>query len=100
MTNVFESFWKTNCLVKSNSDSYSLLNFDPVVESLRFQVLKRDRVCQLYEAGLKDEALEVDHIVPRSKEDIYAPDDLQVVCARCNRGKSNRYQTDFRENSG
>jgi len=72
------------------------LNIEPVGESLRFEILKRDRVCQLCGAGRNDAVLEVDHIVPRSKGGSNDPDNLQVLCARCNRGKSNRDDTDFR----
>ena len=43
------------------------LNIEPVGESLRFEILKRDRVCQLCGAGRNDVVLEVDHIVPRSR---------------------------------
>jgi 5-methylcytosine-specific restriction endonuclease McrA len=63
---------------------------------LRFEILKRDRVCQLCGVGRNDAVLEVDHIVPRSKGGSNDPDNLQVLCARCNRGKSNRDDTDFR----
>ena len=75
---------------------YSLLNFDPVGESLRYEILTRDRVCQLCGATREQERLEVDHIVPRSKGGTNGPDNLQVLCAPCNRGKSNRDDTDFR----
>ena len=80
--------------------NYSLLSFDPVGDSLRFQILKRDRVCQLCGATKKQERLEVDHIVPRSKGGTNGPDNLQVLCASCNRGKSNRDDTDFRTVDG
>ncbi len=80
--------------------NYSLMNFDPVGDSLRFQILKRDRVCQLCGATKKQERLEVDHIVPRSKGGTNDPDNLQVLCASCNRGKSNRDDTDFRTPNG
>ena len=72
------------------------LNIEPVGESLRFKILKRDRVCQLCGVGRNKAVLEVDHIVPRSKGGSNDPDNLQVLCARCNRGKSNRDDTDFR----
>ena len=71
-------------------------NFDPVGESLRYEILTRDRVCQLCGATREQERLEVDHIVPRSKGGTNDPDNLQVLCAPCNRGKSNRDDTDFR----
>ena len=76
--------------------SQSALNIEPLGESLRFQILKRDRVCQLCRNTKNDERLEVDHIVPRSKGGTNHPSNLQVLCARCNRGKSNRDDTDFR----
>ena len=72
------------------------LNVEPVGESLRFEILKRDRVCQLCGAGPNNDVLEVDHIVPRSKGGSNEAGNLQVLCARCNRGKSNRDNTDFR----
>ena len=75
---------------------YSLLSFDPVGESLRYEILTRDRVCQLCGATREQERLEVDHIVPRSKGGTNDPGNLQVLCAPCNRGKSNRDDTDFR----
>ena len=34
--------------------------------------------------------LEVDHIVPVSKGGLSAPDNLQTLCWRCNRTKSNK----------
>ena len=76
--------------------SQSALNIEPLGESLRFQILKRDRVCQLCGNTKNDERLEVDHIVPRSKGGTNDPSNLQVLCAPCNRGKSNRDDTDFR----
>ena len=79
---------------------YSLLNFDPVGDSLRFEVLRRDRVCQLCGATRDQERLEVDHIVPRSRGGSNDPDNLQVLCGRCNRGKGNRDDTDFRTPNG
>ena len=75
---------------------YSLLSFDPVGESLRYEILTRDRVCQLCGTTKEQERLEVDHIVPRSKGGTNDPGNLQVLCAPCNRGKSNRDDTDFR----
>ena len=72
------------------------LNVESIGESLRFEVLKRDRHCQLCGAAPKDTRLHVDHIVPRSKGGTNDPSNLQVLCVSCNRGKSNRDSTDFR----
>ena len=40
----------------------------------------------------------VDHIKPRSKypELSLVFDNLQVLCGACNKGKGNKYQTDYR----
>ncbi len=75
---------------------HSLLDFDPVPETVRYEVLARDRVCQLCGAGRDDQRLEVDHIVPRSRSGSNEPENLQVLCARCNRAKGNRDDRDFR----
>ena len=73
-----------------------LLDLEPVAESVRYQVLKRDRKCQLCGAGPDVGPLQVDHIVPRSQGGTNDIDNLQVLCAICNRGKSNRDDEDFR----
>jgi len=68
---------------------------DPVPSSMRFKVLKRDRICQLCGSGPKDSPLEVDHIVPRSKGGSNEMSNLQVLCRPCNQGKSNSDDTKF-----
>lgn len=73
-----------------------LLELDPVPESVRYQVLKRDRRCQLCGAGPELGPLQIDHIVPRSQGGPNDMTNLQVLCALCNRGKSNRDDEDFR----
>ncbi len=73
-----------------------LLELDPVPESIRYQVLKRDRRCQLCGGGPEASPLQVDHIVPRSQGGSNDISNLQVLCALCNRGKSNKDDEDFR----
>ena len=73
-----------------------LLELEPVPESVRYEVLKRDGRCLLCGATPQDERLEVDHIKPRSMGGGNGADNLQTLCGRCNRGKSNRDDTDFR----
>jgi hypothetical protein len=73
-----------------------MLELDQLPESIRYDVLKRDRTCRLCGAGRGDDVrLEVDHIVPRSKGGSNDLSNLQVLCDRCNRGKSNRDDTKF-----
>lgn len=52
-----------------------------------------DHTCQQCSVTLADEPhllLEVDHIVPVSKGGLSTPEDLQTLCWRCNRTKSNK----------
>lgn len=65
------------------------LELSPVADSIRYQVLKRDRVCRLCGAGPDDAPLEVDHILPRSKGGSNDLTNLQTLCRPCNQGKSN-----------
>lgn len=74
-----------------------LLDLDPVGETIRYQVLNRDRNCVLCGAGPKQGNLQVDHIIPRSKGGSNKIENLQTLCAPCNRGKSNRDATDLRK---
>jgi len=67
----------------------------PVPESIRYEVLKRDRKCLLCGAGPDQIQLQVDHIIPRSKGGSNDLSNLQVLCATCNRGKSNRDDESF-----
>lgn len=67
---------------------------------LRYAVLKKHGAqCQCCGATRLDGAvLNVDHIKPRSKfpELALCEDNLQVLCARCNRGKGAWDETDWR----
>ena len=76
----------------------SLLDLSAVAEAVRYDVLKRDKGrCVLCGASPHDGIrLEVDHILPRSKGGSNELENLQTLCAPCNRGKSNRDDTDFR----
>lgn len=46
--------------------------------------------------------MNVDHIKPRVRypELALTPSNLQVLCAQCNEGKGNRYETDWRKQEG
>ncbi|MBC8522360.1 HNH endonuclease [PVC group bacterium] len=76
---------------------------DPVPGNARFQALKRaNHRCDLCGVKQDDEnyeerlPLHVDHIKPRSKGGSNELDNLQVLCRKCNLGKSDRDDTDFR----
>jgi ATP adenylyltransferase len=77
---------------------YRLLDTQPVPDSLRFQVLRNSGGrCALCGATKRESVLDVDHIIPRSRGGRTAPENLQVLCAKCNRSKGNRDSTDFRK---
>ena len=66
-----------------------------------YDVLKCDRKCVLCGAAPESDSevrLDVEHIVPRSKGGSNEMSNLQVLCAECNLGESNRDGTAFREN--
>ena len=73
-----------------------LIDVHPVADSVRYEVLVRDRICQLCGVGRDEAILEVDHITPRSKGGSNETSNLQVLCRVCNRGKSNFDDTDLR----
>lgn len=50
-------------------------------------------------ATSKDRPLHVDHIIPRTRKGKNTEDNLQVQCSKCNLGKSNKDDTDFRVES-
>jgi ATP adenylyltransferase len=76
---------------------YRLLELDPVPDDLRYRALKESGGrCALCGATSKDTPLDVDHIIPRSRGGKNVPENLQVLCAKCNRTKGNKDETDFR----
>lgn len=67
---------------------------------LRYRVLqKRGGICELCGArGSADNAIQCDHIKPRSKHPELAltESNIQVLCRQCNLGKSNKDDTAWR----
>ena len=63
-----------------------------MTDSLRYEILKRDNYkCQICGSTAADGVkLEIDHIIPVSKGGKTVPENLRVLCDRCNRGKSNK----------
>lgn len=61
-------------------------------DRLRFRIMKRDsfkcRICGNSPAINPGITLHVDHIVPWSKGGETVPENLQILCSRCNLGKS------------
>ena len=76
---------------------YRILD-DSVPASQRYRVLAESGGrCALCGAHAKDVPLNVDHFVPRSKGGTSDFGNLQALCYRCNRGKGNADDRDFRE---
>lgn len=68
--------------------------------SLHYEVLKAARGrCELCGVSGEERALDVDHIVPRSRGGTDDLSNLQALCYRCNQVKGNRDDTDFRASS-
>ena len=64
---------------------------------LQYEVLKRAKErCELCGISSRVKALQVDHIVPRSKGGLTVLENLQALCYSCNAQKQNRDDTDFR----
>ena len=61
-------------------------------DSLRYTVLSRDKFCCVLCGKSRNDGikLEVDHIIPVSKGGKTELSNLQTLCERCNRGKSDR----------
>ena len=63
-----------------------------MMPKLRQEIISRDnytcRICGKYMPD--EEGLEIDHIVPVSKGGKTVPSNLQVLCSKCNRRKSNK----------
>jgi diadenosine tetraphosphate (Ap4A) HIT family hydrolase len=65
---------------------------------MQFQVLKRAKErCELCGISKTIKALQVDHIVPRSKGGLTVLENLQALCYTCNAQKQNKDDTDFRD---
>ena len=65
-----------------------------MTNKLRTQIKERDHyTCQICVASTAEQSLlllEIDHIVPVSKGGLSTPDNLQTLCWKCNRSKSNK----------
>jgi 5-methylcytosine-specific restriction endonuclease McrA len=67
--------------------------------NIRFAILARDNFrCFYCGVGPDTTALEVDHIIPRSRGGGNRPDNLVTCCYRCNAGKRNElFATDLQD---
>lgn len=64
---------------------------------MQYEVLKRARGrCELCGVSKDVRALQVDHIIPRSKGGLTVLENLQALCYTCNTQKQNKDDTDFR----
>lgn len=65
-----------------------------MTNALRNRIKDRDHhTCQMCSASIEDQSLlllEVDHIIPVSKGGLSTPENLQTLCWKCNRSKSDK----------
>lgn len=70
----------------------------PISKKIRFNVFKRDRfTCQYCGNKPPNIVLEIDHVIPVSKNGDNSELNLLTSCFDCNRGKSNRSLKDIPE---
>ena len=63
---------------------------------LRQQIIARDNgICQICKKKCDPGEIEIDHIKPVSKGGKTIPSNLQVLCSKCNRQKSNKWLEDI-----
>lgn len=63
---------------------------------LRQQIIARDNgICQICKKICDPSEIEIDHIKPVSKGGKTTPSNLQVLCSKCNRQKSNKWLEDI-----
>lgn len=78
--------------------SHRHLSNDPVPGSVRYEVLKKAKgKCELCGISNKEKSLDVDHIIPRSKNGSNDISNLQALCFTCNRQKRNLDNADLRD---
>ncbi|MBR4054614.1 MAG: HNH endonuclease [Clostridia bacterium] len=65
-----------------------------MTSSLRYEILRRDNFrCQICGSSVQDGVkLHIDHIIPVSKGGHTVPNNLRVLCDRCNFGKSDKLE--------
>jgi diadenosine tetraphosphate (Ap4A) HIT family hydrolase/5-methylcytosine-specific restriction endonuclease McrA len=72
-------------------------NRSPIDGSVRYQVLNRaHNRCELCGVSAEERALEVDHIVPKNWAGEDSMENYQALCYKCNAGKRDTDDTDFR----
>jgi ATP adenylyltransferase len=76
---------------------YRMLDTEQIPDSLRYRVLKEAKGrCSLCGSTIEEAPLDVDHIIPRSRGGMTVYENLQALCAKCNRSKRDTDETDFR----
>lgn len=93
IANIYKAWLNGNKYEETMKQERKIMN-----DEIRYNVLKRDNyTCQICGATASDGAkLHVDHIIPISKGGKTVMSNLQTLCERCNIGKSNKTEEDFK----
>lgn len=77
--------------------SHRRRGYRPISGSVKYQVFTRAKFrCELCGVSAEDKALEVDHILPKSRGGKNDLSNYQALCYSCNSAKRNTDDTDFR----
>ena len=60
-----------------------------IPRDIMLKVVRRDNyICQICHQHVPDDEIEIDHIIPHAKGGPTRPDNLRLLCRKCNRKKS------------
>jgi len=82
---------------RKDTFNHRRMNSEAIAGSIRYEILKRSSGrCEACGISSDERAIDIDHIVPKSKGGSNDKSNLQALCYKCNRQKRDTDDTDFR----